>query len=111
MSSSDIDINRLFNEETMPKYYATFAPHFPVMFPGRDLVANPLKIMDVIKEYVIPATTKWKFTIDAAQANQDVTDDYINEVIKDYAPNALYFDGQFRFKNEDDMTHARMKYF
>lgn len=110
-SSNDIDINREFTKETMPLYWGLLEPHLPNMFPGRDFNANPLKIMDIIKEYIVPAHNNWKFTIDAAAANQDVTDEYIIEVVGEYAPNAIYFDGQFRFLNEEDMTHAKMKFF
>lgn len=110
-NASEIDVNREFTAETMPKYYPVFAPHLGAFFPGRDLVASPVKIIDVVKEVIAPAYQNWKFTIDAAAANQDVTDDFIVDLIKDYAPNAIYFDGAFRFKDEEDMTHAKMKYF
>lgn len=110
-NNSDIDINHPFTRETMPKYYDVLEPHLPSIWPGRDLVANPLKLIDFVKDYVVPATEQWKFSIDAAAANQDVTDDYIVQLIAEYVPNALYFDGKFIFKDEEDMTHAKMKHF
>lgn len=110
-SNNEIDVNRPMTAETMPLYYSVFEPHLQGMFPGRDLVADPIKIMDFVKEFIIPAQSNWKYTIDAAAANQDVTDQFIVDLIRDYAPNAIYFDGAFRFKDENDMTHAKMKHF
>ena len=113
MSSNNvkIDIDMPYTAEVAPVMYGIMSPHFPRFFPGRDLVAQPVLIKELIDGVIIPLTKECPFELDSADSSNEFTEEMIGDIYRDFFPDLIIYEGIFHFRTEEQMSFCKLKYF
>jgi hypothetical protein len=111
MSENKLNINDPYTDAVAPLMYKVIAPHLPTFFPGRDLVKDPVKIIELAEHVIEPLAKKLTFDIDTTELNVNITSELVVGIYSEFFPNVIMYNGVLKFATEEDMTYCKLKYF
>lgn len=106
-----IDLSDPYTAEQFPRMFPIISKYFPTAWPGRDIVADPVRIEELLDGVIIPLSKECKFELDSADSTNEFSEDTIVEMYSDFFPDMILYEGIFHFRTEEQLMFCKMKYF